>query len=176
MSKKYYLAIALVLVVGLALVSWFSMEEPLQAVENYGSLPRLVGKSYDGQKVDTQALRGKVLIVDLWATWCPPCRKEIPHFIALQKAYGPKGLQIIGLSMDDEEAQHTQFAKSQGLNYPSIFLPNGHQKLLDDLMKVIGPVEGIPTTLIVDRQGKIVTKHVGYADQAFFEAQIKKLL
>ena len=69
MSKKYYLAIALVLVVGLALVSWFSMEEPLQAAGNYGSLPRLVGKSYDGQKVDTQALRGKVLIVDLWSTW-----------------------------------------------------------------------------------------------------------
>lgn len=143
--------------------------------KNYGKLPKITGKSYDGTIIDTSKYTGKVLIVDFWATWCPPCRKEIPGFIALQKQYGSKGLQVVGVSFDEEETEHKQFTKQERLNYPSI-LGKDNAAAVNAVEKKIGPIEGIPTTVVVDRQGNIKYVHVGYADKAEFEKIIKKYL
>jgi len=124
----------------------------------------------NGQAIHSTDLEGKVVIVDFWATWCPPCRKEIPGFIELQEEYGSDGLVILGVSLD-ETGQETvrDFVLEQGINYP---IAMGNRELVDQF----GGVRALPTTFVIDRQGKIVNRHVGYASKATFEADIKELL
>ena len=168
MSKKYYLAIALVLVVGLALVSWFSMEEPLQAAKNYGSLPRLVGKSYDGQKVDTQALRGKVLIVDLWATWCPPCRAEMARVDTdVIERFAGRDFVFLPLSRGEARSDVASFREKNGYDFPMG---------LDSTKSVFGLYASnyIPRNFLIDREGKIAATSVGY-DTAEFDELIRTI-
>ena len=173
MRKRF----SIFVIVCLSLFTLLACTQSTQAGQekNYGKLPKITGKSYDGKTIDTSNYAGKVLIVDFWATWCPPCRKEIPGFIALQRQYGLKGLQVVGVSFDDEDADHKHFAKQQGLNYPSI-LGKDNVAAVNAVEKKIGAIEGIPTTIIVDRQGNIRYVHVGYADKAEFEKIIKKYL
>jgi peroxiredoxin len=131
----------------------------------------------DGRKVSAADYDGKVLIVDFWATWCPPCRKEVPGFIKLQKEYGDKGLVVLGFSMDKDPETHDRWVKEQGLNYLSIFANNEEgQAVVGQFQKVIGEISGIPTTLVIDRKGQIVYKHVGYASPEDFEKVFKPLL
>ena len=148
-----------VLVFCLAILALVACSDATSAKKDYGTLPRITGTSFDGVKVDTDALRGKVLIVDIWASWCPPCRKEIPGFIELCR------------SADE----HTNFAKQNGINYPSVFVGDD-PKIVDAIGEKVGAINGIPTTLIVDKKGNIVFKHVGYGDKASFEAEINKYL
>lgn len=142
---------------------------------NYGPMPRIQGTSFNGGAVDSQKYAGKVLIVDVWASWCGPCRNEIPGFIELQKKYGSKGLQVIGISIDDDNGDHIQCAKSLGINYPSVRAVSGSQ-LIPQIQSKIGEIEGIPTTMIVNRQGQIVYVKVGSAPASHFESIIKKYL
>jgi thiol-disulfide isomerase/thioredoxin len=115
------------------------------------------------------SLKGKVVIVDFWATWCPPCRQEIPGFIALQKKYGDK-LVVVGLSLDDSVDPVKSFYKDKGMNY-SVFVVG------DDTVKAWGNFEGIPTTFIIDKNGKKVGEpHTGFAPPEVFENLIKPLL
>jgi len=131
----------------------------------------------DGRKVSAADFDGKVLIVDFWATWCPPCRKEIPGFIQLQKEYADKGLVIVGFSMDKDPQTHDRWIKEQGLNYLSIYANTDEGRaVVDQFQKVIGEISGIPTTLVIDRKGQIVFKHVGYASPEDFEKVFKPLL
>jgi peroxiredoxin len=131
----------------------------------------------DGRKVSAADFDGKVLIVDFWATWCPPCRKEVPGFIQLQKQYADKGLVVLGFSMDKDPQTHDRWIKEQGLNYLSIYAnTDAGQAVVDQFQKVIGEISGIPTTLVIDRKGQIVFKHVGYASPEDFEKVFKPLL
>jgi thiol-disulfide isomerase/thioredoxin len=131
----------------------------------------------DGRKVSAADYDGKVLIVDFWATWCPPCRKEIPGFIKLQKEYADKGLVIVGFSLDNDPETHDRWVKEQGLNYLSIYANNDSGKaVVAQFEKVIGEISGIPTTLVIDRSGRIVFKHVGYGSPEDFEKVFKPLL
>lgn len=126
--------------------------------------------------INLSELKGKissnksgVLIVDFWATWCPPCRKEIPGFINLYKKYKDKGLDIIGVSIDRGGIPVVQpFVKQSGINYP-VFLGN-------DEISNIYKIEGIPTTLIVDKNGETKSRHVGYVTEEEFEKEILALL
>ena len=143
----------------------------------YGTRPDWSVKLPDGRKVSASDYDGKVVIVDFWATWCPPCRKEIPGFIKLKQEYGDKGLEIVGFSFDKDADTHDRWIKEQGLNYLSIFAQNDEGKaVVDQFQKLIGEIAGIPTTVVIDRKGKIVYKHVGYGSPEEFEKVFKPLL
>jgi peroxiredoxin len=143
----------------------------------YGRRPDWSMKLPDGKQVSAADYDGKVLIVDFWATWCPPCRKEIPGFIKLKKEYADKGLEIVGFSFDNDAETHDKWIKEQGLNYLSIFAQNDQGKaVVAQFQKLIGEISGIPTTLVIDRKGQIVYKHVGYGSPEDFEKVFKPLL
>lgn len=123
-----------------------------------------------GQEIGRDSLLGKVVVVDFWATWCPPCVHEIPGYIALQKKYGERGLVIIGLSVDQKGAAAvTPFAQKHGINYALA--------LADEAtINAFGGIEGIPTTFLIDREGRIRDKKVGAMDADAYEKLITPLL
>jgi len=124
----------------------------------------------DGNEVSSKQFEGKVVVLDFWATWCPPCREEIPGFVELQKSYGDRGLVIVGVSLDSKGPVGVkEFMMRFKMNYPVVM---GDEAIVE----AFGGVEGIPTTFVIDRKGNIVTKHVGYADKRTFEDAIKPLL
>ncbi|MBI1953558.1 MAG: TlpA family protein disulfide reductase [Candidatus Omnitrophica bacterium] len=123
-----------------------------------------------GKPVSLSASRGKVVILDFWATWCPPCREEIPHFKALYAKYKTKGVEIIGVALDRGGlAVVKPFAASAGINYPVVLGTR-------EVVRAYGGVRGIPTTFVIDRQGGIVRKYVGYQPPEVFERDVKNLL
>jgi thiol-disulfide isomerase/thioredoxin len=127
----------------------------------------------NGQKVSLESFKGKVIVLDFWATWCPPCKAEIPGFVELQQAYGAKGLQFIGVSVDadDTPAMLKTFATEFKMNYP--VLVGGDR---DDLQDAYGPMWGIPTTFLISRDGRICRKNSGLVGKDKYETDIKGLL
>ena len=131
----------------------------------------------DGKTHALKDFDKKVRIVDFWATWCPPCRQEIPGFIALQKKYADKGLMIVGFSFDYEPTAHEVWIREQGLNYQSIYArTDAGEAVREAFAKQIGEITGLPTTLVIDRQGRIVYKHLGYGPPEEFEKVLVPLL
>lgn len=127
-------------------------------------------KDLDGKEVSLSDFEGKVVIIDFWATWCPPCRKGIPELVELQEKYGAKGLSIVGISLDQGGvAPVRKFAEEYKINYPVVMGD-------EDVVSAYGNIQAIPTAFVIDRKGKIVDKHVGYADKAYFEKMIQPLL
>jgi thiol-disulfide isomerase/thioredoxin len=127
----------------------------------------------NGAKVNLAAFEGKVIVLDFWATWCPPCKAEIPGFVELQQTYGSKGLQFVGISVDSEDtpAMLKDFATQYKMNYP--VLVGGDR---DDLQDAYGPMWGIPTTFVIGRDGRICRKNSGLVGKAKYETDIKGLL
>jgi peroxiredoxin len=123
-----------------------------------------------GKRVRLSDFKGKVVILDFWATWCGPCREEIPDFVKLQEKYRAQGLAIVGLSLDDDgEKAVRPFAEKHGVNY-TMLLAN------TELADRYGGVLGIPTTFVLDRQGRIVKKFIGMMEPRTFEEAIQPLL
>jgi thiol-disulfide isomerase/thioredoxin len=148
-----------------------------QESKDFGKRPDWKVKLPNGKTASAKDYDGKVVIVDFWATWCPPCRKEIPGFIKLQKEYGEKGLAIVGFSFDRDQSTHDKYVKDEGMNYLSIVALNDEGKaVIESFQKLIGEIRGIPTTLVIDRKGHIVYKHVGSGEPEDFEKVIKPLL
>jgi thiol-disulfide isomerase/thioredoxin len=124
----------------------------------------------DGKTVSSDDFKGKVVILDFWATWCPPCRAEIPGLIDLQKAYGKQGLMVVGVSVDQGGADVIKpFLEKFGMNYPVLVAD-------DKVQQTFGGFDAIPVTLVIDRQGRIVKRHLGLTEKDEFEAEIKPLL
>ncbi len=128
-------------------------------------------KNLENEGVTLSDFQGKVILLDFWATWCGPCKIEIPNFIDLQNMYGRRGLQVIGVSIDDRLEQLKPYAAKMKMNYPVL---QGLGR--DDLMDAFGPILGVPTTMLLSRDGKICTTHLGYTPKEIFESQIKALL
>jgi thiol-disulfide isomerase/thioredoxin len=131
------------------------------------TLDVLAGK---GKKIQLSSLKGKPVVVNFWATYCEPCKKEMPSLAELQKQYEPEGLQILGIVMDDPgEKTIVDFAHRLGVNYPVLV---GTDKVAD----TYGGVDGLPTTFYVDRSGKVVDRVLGGVSKAEIEESIKKTL
>ncbi len=127
-------------------------------------------KDIEGKTIKSADFSGKVVILDFWATWCGPCRMEVPGFVSLQKKYGKDGLVIVGVSLDEEGAAVLKpFIKKHSINYTIVV---GDEKV----SKAFGGVDALPTTFIIDRNNVIVSQHVGYAPEATFAKEIKPLL
>jgi len=117
--------------------------------------PEMTLTDLEGNKVTLSELKGKRVVLDFWATWCPPCKKEIPHFIELRKTTKPQELVIIGISNEPAEKIRA-FAKKHGINYPLVSVPN------DELPEPYSDIFSIPTTFFIDPQGIIESVLSGY--------------
>jgi cytochrome c biogenesis protein CcmG/thiol:disulfide interchange protein DsbE len=128
-------------------------------------------KDLDNKDVKLAAFKGKVVLLDFWATWCGPCKIEIPWFIEFQQKYGKSGLNVIGVLTEDTVAKAKPFAAEWKMNYT---LLSGIDR--DDLDDAYGPMFGLPVTILISRDGKICAKHVGLSSKDAFEKEIKALL
>ena len=131
--------------------------------------PEFTLTDLQGGKVSLNSYRGKVVLLDFWATWCEPCREEIPRFIALQNEYGAQGLQIIGISMDDDEQPVRDFSAQFKMNYP-VAMGNA------EIGELYGGILGVPIAFMIGRDGRIYAKHVGATNFATFEDEVLALL
>ena len=134
-------------------------------------LPRFDLKDLQGNDVSSERLRGKVVLVDIWATWCQPCRKEMPGYQKLLDGYGSRGFAVVGLKsnmmMDTENP--VQFAKEIGVHYPLV-------SASAELISRFGELQGLPTTMIYDREGILRKKVIGFDYAESFEEAVKPLL
>lgn len=128
-------------------------------------------KDVNNKDVNLASLKDKVVLLDFWATWCGPCKVEIPWFIEFQNKYGKSGLQVVGVSVDDTLDKLTPYVASMKMNY-MVLQGLGH----DDLMDAFGPMFGIPVTAVISRDGKICAKHTGLSSKEQFDKEIQSLL
>ncbi|MFZ0279016.1 MAG: TlpA disulfide reductase family protein [Candidatus Sulfotelmatobacter sp.] len=127
-------------------------------------------ESLDGKSLRLSDLRGKAVLLNFWATWCGPCKIEMPWFVDLQKEYGSQGLQIVGVAMDDASKEDiSKFAKDMGVNYPILI---GKESVGDQY----GGVPALPESFLISRDGKIVDKIIGLRGKAEIEDAVKKAL
>lgn len=161
---------ALLLFVAQRYASRQPLPTPVPAPGDVQLVPDFVLKDIHGNNFRMADLKGKVVILDFWATWCPPCTVEIPWFVELYDSYRAEGLEIVGVAMDDEGlAAVKPFAEQYKMNY-RVLLGN------DSVATLFGGVYGLPTTFIIDREGRIRDKHVGLVSRSVFEEAVKKLL
>lgn len=133
--------------------------------------PDFTLKTIDGKTLRLSDFRGKAVVVNFWATWCQPCKIEMPWFVELQKQYGPSGLQILGISADEDTTvdELTKFSKDLGVNYPVLL---GRE----DVEHAYGGIQFLPVTIYVDRDGNVVDKVFGLKGRGEIEDDIKKAL
>ena len=166
--------LAVILVVGLYYVNrfWISpaVRAQTKAVDaSHPLAPAFSLTDITGKPLNLSDYKGNVVLLDFWATWCGPCRIEIPGFIELQKRYGAQGFTMIGISMDDSPEPVVDFYKELQMNYP-VAVGN------DRLGELYGGMPGLPTTFLIGRDGRIYAKHMGATDPTVFETEIKELL
>ena len=143
---------------------------PTSAITRSAPAPDFTLESLDGKSVRLSDLRGKAVLLNFWATWCGPCKIEMPWFIELQNHYGSQGLQIVGVAMDDSSKEDiAKFAKDMGVNYPVLI---GKEAVGD----AYGGVPALPETFFIGRDGKIVDKIIGLRGKGEIEDSIKKAL
>ena len=134
--------------------------------------PDFVLTDLQGHNLKLSDLRGKAVVLNFWATWCPPCKEEIPWFVELQKRYGSQGLQVIGVSMDDDGDQKdvAKFAAANSINYPVLLGK-------DNVANQYGGIEYLPTTFYIGRDGVVVDRVFGQPDSRDeIEKNIKRVL
>lgn len=150
---------------------WIAPAAASQGASNgkYPLAPDISLTDIFGQRLNLADYRGKVVLLDFWATWCGPCRIEIPGFVQLQRKYGQEGFQVIGISMDDDPQPVINYYKQFSLNYR---VAMGNEKIGE----LYGGIIGLPTTFLIGRDGRIYDKVAGAVGAAYFEPEIKTLL
>ncbi len=128
-------------------------------------------KDMNGKPVQFADLKGHVVLINFWATWCGPCRMETPWLVALQEKYRAQGFRAIGISVDDPPEAIPPFAREFGINYPLLL---GRDR--EDVQKAFGPVLVLPTTIIIGRDGRMCIRHIGPVAKEQFESEIRSLL
>jgi thiol-disulfide isomerase/thioredoxin len=128
-------------------------------------------KDVAGKDVKLSSYKGKVVLLNFWATWCGPCKIEIPWFNEFQQKYQAKGFVVLGISADDTVEQLKPFVAQYKMAYP-VLVGLGR----DDVQEALGPVFGLPTTLLINREGKVCQRHMGLAKKDEFEKGILGLL
>src|SRR5436309_9651638 len=147
-------------------------EEAIIAAGEIGSrLPDFSVKDLQGREISSADLRGKVVLIDFWATWCQPCKKEMPGYQKLLDRYASRGFVVIGFKFDTmmDTEDPLLFAKKLGVRYPLAVAS-------DDLKRKFGGIEGLPTTMLYDRQGTLRKKIIGFEYTAVIESTLKPLL
>lgn len=135
-----------------------------------GKAPDFTLNDVNGQPFKLSDTAGKIVFLDFFATWCPPCRMEVPHLQELYSKYKDKGFVVVGISLDQGGANDVKpFIKQYGITYPVVM---GDQRTTE----LYGGIRGIPTLFVVDRSGNITQKFVGYREKKELEAEIQKLL
>jgi thiol-disulfide isomerase/thioredoxin len=173
MTRPRQLLAALLLFLAPALAGAQAAPQPdsepvIRFVRNPDPAPDFKLTALDGKQLTVAALQGKVVFLNFWATWCGPCRAEIPDLIALQDRYKGR-LQIIGLNVDDEEADIQKYVDETGINYPVAMTSN-------DVRMQFGGIPALPTSFVLDTAGRVVQKHVGLFSPAVYETEIRALL
>src|ERR1700733_2418978 len=141
----------------------------IRFASNAGPMPPFLVNDVEGHVLSTAEWRGKVVIVNFWATWCPPCREEIPELLKLKKEYGDK-LEIVGISEDDDPPESVlKFARQKGMTYPIVMAT-------DQLIDSYGGVPALPTSFVIDTQGRVVQKHSGLYPLESYRREIGTLL
>ena len=131
--------------------------------------PDFTRPALDGTPIRISALRGQVILLNFWATWCGPCQEEMPRFVHWQQAYGSQGLRVLGVSMDDDATPVRALAPKMHWNYPILM---GDARL----GRLYGGVLGLPVTYLIDRHGRIRARLEGATDLPALEARIRALL
>jgi len=140
----------------------------LHFFRNPSKVPNISMRDLDGGAIDPASQRGKVTLINFWATWCGPCRAEIPDLVALQNKYRDQ-LQVIGVSEDEVSAEVVRrFAAEQHVNYPIVMLT-------PEIEKAFPGVHALPTSFVLDREGRLVQKHVGMLTMTTAEAETRSL-
>ena len=177
-NRNTWVWIVVVLVIAVMLVSAPYLANRAGLVKSRGERSDVNGKaapefsleSLQGKTVRLSDYHGKAVLLNFWATWCQPCKIEMPWFEDLQKQYGPQGLQVVGIAMDDASKEDiAKFVKQMGVNYPILL---GKESVGD----AYGGVQFLPSTFFIDREGKIVDHIFGLKSRSEIEDEIKQSL
>lgn len=171
MLRRLLLCIALVGLVGCHSASPPQPIKNVTAGEIGSTLPNFSVTDLKGHPLSSTDVRGKVLLIDFWATWCQPCKKEMPGYQKLIDEYGSRGFVVIGLKFDTmpDMEDPVEFAKGIGVHYPLAVAT-------EDLKQKFGGIDGLPTTMLYDRQGVLRTKVIGFEYTDNIEQALKPLL
>jgi len=149
------------------LLALISINNAIDAAAN-DVAPDFTLTDLDGKTITLADFEGKVIFVNFWATWCPPCRQEIPGFVEVYEKYKDKGFVIVGVAVSDKENKVIDYVKENDMTYPCAM---GTNQIVQDYE----PGNAIPATIVIDREGKIHHKHVGYMDKSQVEKIFKDL-
>lgn len=172
---RFFILLAVItgIAVTLASIGWPTNEPPHKVVKDdmeRKNAPDFELKDANGKVVHLSDYKGKVVLLDFWATWCGPCGIEIPWFTDFQRKYKDRGFTVLGVSMDDGGWKDVKpFVAQNKINYQVVL---GDDKTSD----MYGDVEALPTTFVIDRRGRIASIHVGLVDKKEFDDAIQKLL
>ncbi|MEO5348595.1 MAG: TlpA family protein disulfide reductase [Magnetococcus sp. YQC-3] len=161
----------LLMVCGVVGLGWFA---PLASAAPAQEMELLLNTT-DGKTLRLADLRGKVVLVNFWATWCPPCLEEIPALVRFQEQFADKGVVVVGVDFMDQASleQLRRFVDEQRINYPIVY---GDSARLSQLAKGLGGVFGLPVTKLLDRQGQVVSSRTGGLTEADMRRWVEPLL
>ena len=128
-------------------------------------------KDQDNKKVKLADFKGKVIVLNFWATWCVPCKTEIPEFVELQKQFEPEGVQFIGVSVDDTVAKLRPYIAEHSMNYPVL-----QGKSNEGVLDAYGPLGSVPTTYLIKRDGNVCKRYSGEVGRDALERELKSLI